>query len=77
MALAGAGARAISGSVAYGREPDGPLLPAIGIHAAIGSESAPIIQFMDSMGWHDTARRALDYFLAKQHDSGFMQNFNG
>ncbi len=63
--------------VAYGREPDQPLLPAVGIYTAIGSECAPIIQFMDTMGWHDTAARALDFFLAKQHDDGFMQNFNG
>jgi len=63
--------------VTYGREPDQPLLPAIGIYTAIGSESAPIIQFMDTMGWHDTAARALDFFLAKQHDDGFIQNFNG
>lgn len=63
--------------VAYGREPDQPLLPAVGVYTTIGSESAPIIQFMDTMGWHDTAARALDFFLAKQHDDGFMQNFNG
>jgi hypothetical protein len=63
--------------IAYGREPHGPLLPAVGLYTAIGSESAPIIQFMDSMGWHDTAARALDYFLQKQHDDGFIQNFNG
>ena len=61
----------------YGREPSGPLLPAIGLYTAIGSESSPIIQFMDSMGWHDTAARALDYFLQKQHEDGFIQNFNG
>lgn len=63
--------------VAYGREPNGPLLPSIGIYTAIGSESAPIIQYMDSMGWHDTAARAIDFFLEKQRDNGFMQNFNG
>lgn len=63
--------------VNYGREPAGPLLPAIGVYTAIGSESAPIIQFMDSLGWSTTAARALDFFLAKQHDDGFMQNFNG
>lgn len=63
--------------VAYGREPAGTLLPAIGIYTAIGSESAPIIQFMDSLGWHETAARAIDFFLQKQHDNGFMQNFNG
>jgi hypothetical protein len=63
--------------ITYGREPGGPLLPAIGIYTAIGSESAPIIQFMDSMGWHETAARSIDFFLQKQHANGFMQNFNG
>jgi hypothetical protein len=63
--------------VAYGREPRGTLVPAIGIYTAIGSESSPIIQFMDSMGWHDEARRALMFFLDKQHDDGLIQNFGG
>jgi hypothetical protein len=63
--------------VAYGREPEGTLVPTIGVYTAIGSESSPIIQFMDSMGWHDEARRALTYFLDKQHEDGFMQNFGG
>jgi hypothetical protein len=63
--------------VAYGREPNGALVPAIGVYTAIGSESSPIIQFMDSMGWHDEARRALMYFLDKQHEDGFIQNFGG
>jgi hypothetical protein len=63
--------------VAYGREPEGTLVLTIGVYTAIGSESSPIIQFMDSMGWHDEARRALTYFLDKQHEDGFMQNFGG
>jgi hypothetical protein len=63
--------------ITYGREPGEPLLPAIGVYTAIGSESAPIIQYFDSMGWHDQAARALDFFLAKQHADGFIQNFNG
>jgi hypothetical protein len=63
--------------VLYGKEPAAPLLPAIGVYTAIGSESAPIIQYLDSVGWHDTAARALDFFLEKQHDDGFIQNFNG
>ena len=61
--------------ITYGLEPKGTLTPTIGVYSAIGSESSPIIQFMDSMGWHDTARRALMYFLDKQHDDGFIQNF--
>ena len=63
--------------VAYGREPDGPLAATIGVYSPIGSESAPIIQFTDSMGRHDVARRMLAYFLEKQHEDGFMQNFGG
>ena len=63
--------------ITYGLEPSGTLIPTIGDYTAIGSESAPIIQFMDSMGWHATAARAIAFFLDKQHDDGFIQNFNG
>jgi len=62
--------------ITYGREPEGALAATIGDYPPIGSESSPIIQFMDSMGWHDVARRSLEYFLEKQHADGFMQNFN-
>lgn len=61
--------------ITYGLEPDRTLTSTIGVYSAIGSESSPIIQFMDSMGWHDVARRALTYFLDKQHEDGFIQNF--
>ena len=64
-------------TVAYGREPDGTIAPTIGVYCPIGTESSPIIQFIDSMGWHDVARRALQYFLDKQHEDGFIQNFGG
>ena len=63
--------------VAYGREPKGSITANIGVYCPIGSESSPIIQFFDSMGWHDVARRALHYFLDKQHEDGFIQNFGG
>jgi len=63
--------------VAYGLEPDGPVTACIGVYCPIGSESSPIIQFMDSMGWHKLAERSLQYFLEKQHDDGFIQNFGG
>jgi hypothetical protein len=61
----------------FGREPDGPLAALVGVYPPIGSESAPIALFMDSMGWHREAERILQHFLAKQHDDGMMQNFNG
>ncbi|MHB1458959.1 MAG: glucosidase family protein [Armatimonadota bacterium] len=63
--------------VTYGLEPDGPLAPTIGVYCPIGSESSPIIQTMDSFGLHKTAERAIEYFLEKQHDDGFIQNFGG
>lgn len=61
--------------VAYGKEPTGSIAATIGIYSPIGSESAPIIQFFDSMGWHKVAERAIGYFLEKQHKDGFIQNF--
>ena len=63
--------------VAYGHEPDGTLAPTIGVYSPIGTESAPIIQYFNSMGWHDVAKRSLMYFLDKQHDDGMIQNFGG
>ncbi|MBI3944788.1 MAG: hypothetical protein HY321_02640 [Armatimonadetes bacterium] len=63
--------------VAYGLEPDGPVAATIGRYCPIGSESAPIIQYLDCMGWHKLAERAIGYFLEKQHDDGFIQNFGG
>ena len=62
--------------VGFGEEA-GPVIPAIGVYTAIGSESSPIVQFTDSMGRSKLAERMLDFFLAKQHDDGFIQNFGG
>lgn len=62
--------------VTYGEAPNGPLCPTLGIYSPIGSECGPIIQFFDSVGLHNRAERALEYFLQKQHENGFMQNFD-
>jgi hypothetical protein len=63
--------------ITYGNEPDGTLAPTIGIYSPIGTESSPIIQFYNSMGLPDIARRSLMFFLDKQHDDGMIQNFGG
>jgi hypothetical protein len=63
--------------ITYGLEPDKPVAATIGVYCPIGSESSPIIQFYDSMGWHSLAERSLEYFLEKQHEDGFIQNFGG
>jgi len=60
---------------AYGLEPDGPIAACTGMYTPIGTESAPIIQFFDSMGRHDLARRALMFFLELQREDGSMMAF--
>ncbi len=63
--------------ITYGLEPSGTCGATIGVYSPIGSESSPIIQFYDSMGWHKLAERSLQYFLDKQQENGLIQNFSG
>lgn len=63
--------------VTLGMEPDGPALATIGWYSPIGTESAPIIQFYDSMGWHKLAERCIQFFFEHQKENGFIQNFGG
>ncbi|MBE6885018.1 MAG: hypothetical protein E7487_10470 [Ruminococcaceae bacterium] len=61
----------------FGKEPNGAVDPIVGVYTAIGSESSPGIQFLDSIANHTLAERALQYFVEKQHEDGFIQNFGG
>ena len=61
----------------YGKNPDAPVVPSNGQYAAIGSESAPGIQFLDAVGKKELAARALQYFVEKQHEDGLIQNLGG
>ena len=61
----------------YGCEPDGPIAPVVGVYSPIGSESAPAILYLDSIGKTHLAERAIRFFFEKQHEDGFMQNFQG
>ncbi|MBP5530613.1 MAG: hypothetical protein J6Y54_01100 [Lentisphaeria bacterium] len=54
----------------------GPLLPGVGWYAPIGTESAPMIQFFDTMGWADEAERCIDFFLGRRNEKGFIQVYN-
>jgi hypothetical protein len=60
-----------------GLQNEGPVLATVGLYSPIGSESAPIIQYFDSIGWHKLAERAIDFFLERQRPDGFIQNFAG
>jgi hypothetical protein len=59
-----------------GLEKDGPLLATVGWYAPIGTESAPMIQIYDSMGWHKLAERCIDFFLTRQKENGYIQNYS-
>lgn len=62
--------------IAYGREPDGPLAPAIGPFAPLAFESVPILLAFDRYHRHDLTRRALEYYLfKKQQANGRMHNY--
>ncbi|MDD6235841.1 MAG: hypothetical protein PUB00_00490 [Clostridiales bacterium] len=61
----------------YGKNPAAPVVPSNGNYAAIGSESSPGIQFLDAAGKNELAARALQFFVEKQHEDGFMQNLDG
>ncbi len=64
--------------IAYGREPDGPLVPAIGQYAPLAFESMPIVLAFELFGRPDLARRALEfYFLTKLQPSGRLHNYAG
>lgn len=60
---------------ALGMEPDGPVAATIGWYSPIGTESAPIIQYFDSVGLHKLAERCIQFFFERQQENGFIQNF--
>lgn len=62
--------------ISFGNEPNGPVAPTVGIYTPIGTESTPIIQYIESMGDTELAQRAIEYFVNKQRPDGFMQNFS-
>ncbi len=61
--------------VCFGNEPDDAVAPVVGVYTPIGTESTPIIQFIESIGDTKLAERAIMYFIKKQRPDGFMQNF--
>lgn len=61
--------------ITYGEEPEGTLSANVGVYSPIGTESAPVILYYLSMGWHDVARRSLNYFMETQRQDGHIQNY--
>lgn len=46
----------------------------VGVYSPIGSESATAIEFLNSSRNAELARKSVNYFFAKQHSDGFIQN---
>lgn len=59
-----------------GMNASGDLLPGVGWYSPIGTESSPMIQFFDTMGWHSEAERCIDFFLNRRNRNGFIQVYN-
>lgn len=56
--------------ITLGEERAGPLLAKVGVYSAIASESLPIVEFYDSMGFHEIAGRCVEAFFDYQHSNG-------
>ena len=63
--------------ITYGDRDQGTLAPNVGVYSPIGTESAPIIQYYESLGLTGKARRCLQYFLDTQQEDGRIVNFFG
>lgn len=63
--------------VTHGDRDQGTLAANVGVYSPIGTESAPIIQFYESMGLMDEARGCLQYFLDTQQEDGRIVNYFG
>ena len=63
--------------ITFGDRDQGTLAPNVGVYSPIGTESAPIIQFYESMGLTEQARRCLQYFLDTQQEDGRIVNYFG
>lgn len=63
--------------ITFGDRNQGTLAPNVGVYSPIGTESAPIIQYYESLGLTDQARRCLQYFLDTQQEDGRIVNFGG
>ena len=61
--------------VTEGLAAEGPLLPSVGVYGPIGTESCPIIQFYESMGFQEDARRCIDFFLSRQQANGYINAY--
>lgn len=63
--------------ITYGDRDQGTLAANVGNYSPIGTESAPIIQYYESLGLTDQARRCLQYFIDTQQEDGCIVNFAG
>ena len=61
--------------VTEGLAAEGPLLASVGVYGPIGTESCPIIQFYETMGFQEDARRCIEFFLSRQQENGYINAY--
>lgn len=59
-----------------GEAAKGPLLAGVGVYCPIGTESSPIIQYLDAVGRHETAARCIEWFLQRQKETGYINSYS-
>ena len=61
----------------FGERGGNVLASCAGVYPPIGSESSPIIQFLDSVGQNEAAGKCLNFFFGREKEDGFIQNICG
>lgn len=61
----------------FGERGGNVLASCAGVYPPIGSESSPIIQFLDSVGQNEAAGKCLNFFFGREKENGFIQNICG
>ena len=61
----------------FGLKDSDTFAPSVGVYSPIGSESSPVIRFLDAIDKGEFAGKCLNFFFDKQREDGFIQNQRG
>lgn len=58
----------------FGSKNSDVFAPCVGVYSPIATESIAVVEVLSSFGAVDFAKKCVNYFYAKQHEDGFIQN---
>ena len=61
----------------FGQKGGDVFAPSVGVYPPIGSESSPVIRFLDSCGDGEFAGKCMNFFFDREKENGFIQNIAG